>query len=213
LRLASRIEAIAVGVIAPVAVVQAYAAHPGAALSPGSLALVLETCAALVAAVSCVVLLVERHREAWSPAARTLVLWPSLVVPAAVMVSARDATTPSLAASVGGAFLAAALVTLVTRIAPVRAASWVLVSGTIGYVALLIFSAASTTLFARPAVAWLAWIVQSAVGIGLLVPPVRERCLRLFEAVAEVALGGGSVRRERLAEQSDRDRGDLVSLL
>ncbi|MCX2726232.1 hypothetical protein OO015_01815 [Thermomicrobium sp. 4228-Ro] len=213
LRAASRIEAITVGVIAPVAVIQAYVAHPGAILTRGGMSLVLETTVALLFAQVGQAIAIERRREVWSATARTLVLWPGCILPAAVLASARAATSPALAFSLGGCFLAASLVTLAARVAPVRAASWVVFAGTIGYFVLILSSGALDILADRPPVALLAWIIQMVAGLSFLLSPVRERILRALQTVSEARLGFGTVRRERLAEKADRDRGDFVPLL
>ena|GEM_PF-862406 len=213
LRTASRLEAVTVGVIAPLAVVQAYVAQPGASLTWGGTLLVLETCAALLLALLGVVIVIERRQQAWSPTGRTLVLWPGLVLPGAVLASARDATSPALAFSLGGCFLAAALVTFAARLAPVRVAPWVVAAATSGYAALLLVSGAPGILASRPPVALAAWIVQTVVGLGLLLLPPRERVLRLFEAVTVARLRLDSIRRERLAEEADGDRSDFVPFL
>lgn len=213
LRAASRSEAITVGIIAPVSVIQAYVAHPGAILTRGGNSLVLETTVALLLAQLGQAIAIERRREAWSATARTLVLWPGCVLPAVVLASARAATSPALAYSLGGCFLAASLVTFAARFAPVRAASWVVSTGTIGYFVLILSSGALDILADRPPVALLAWIIQTATGLSFLLSPVRERILRALEAVTEARPGFGTVRRERLAEETNRDRGDFVPFL
>ncbi|MCX7623150.1 MAG: hypothetical protein N2Z82_05290 [Thermomicrobium sp.] len=213
LRIASRAEAITIGAIAPIAAVQAYLGWPGSQRALASSSLVVETTVALVVAMVGLVLVVERHREQWSPTARSLVLWPGLVTPAAVFLSTPEATTPFLARSLGTCFLAAAVVTSVARLAPVRVADWVTMAGTLSFLGLVATSGQVGALVEQSPVVAVFSAIPAGVGLGLSVPAVRDRMLGVFEVVVMHRRSRRPIGGDRLTQETDRDRGDLVPLL
>ncbi len=211
LRLANRIEAVTVGVVGPLAVVQAYVASSLLEYTAGTAIVVFEIGAVLALVMIGLAALVESRSDLWSPAARTLVLWPSALVPGTVLVGARSATTPDLALALGGTFLVAALVTVAARLAPLRVAPLVIVGGTASYLVLVLASGSGGVL-ERGVPAVVVSLAQSGLGIALLVPRLRERVLLLIATIAGRS-GFRPVAGKRFAEETDRDRGDFVSLL
>ncbi|MFN3336878.1 MAG: hypothetical protein ACK42I_05175 [Thermomicrobium sp.] len=183
LRTASTVEAMTIGLVTPFAAVQAYVASSGATMTRGELLLVLETGTAITATMIAGAALVERRSDIWSPLARSLVLWPLLVVPVSVLPSAQDSSTRSLALALGGGFLAAAVVTVVARLAPAAAARWVIATGTLAYGAIILFTNGVTNLWDRPLFTFVLWMLEVGAASSLFSVTVRRWCLRVLQAV------------------------------
>ncbi|MCM8747118.1 hypothetical protein NET03_11335 [Thermomicrobium sp. CFH 73360] len=183
LRRASAVEAMTIGLVSPFAAVQAYVASSGATMTTGEVLLALETGIAITATMMAGAALVERHSDIWSPLARSLVLWPLLVVPSSVLPSAQDGSTRSLSLALGGGFLAAAFVTVVARLAPAAAARWVIAAGTLAYGTIILINTGATSLWNRPLFASVLWVLEVGVACSLFSVAARQWWLRVLQAI------------------------------
>jgi hypothetical protein len=205
LRTASLIETLALGLALPLAVVQAWVLLPTEVSAGQSLLLATEIGFALVLVMIAAAILVERKRALWSPLARVLALWLVLAGPTGILPGARDATTPALAVAVSIACLAGALVTLLARMVPARAASWVVISGTVVYLGLLGTNGTLERLLQNQPLGVLLWSGQALIAVALFFPQVRRWLVRSLDTVTAEYLLGRSRRGEGFAQETDRD--------
>ncbi|MDW7982256.1 MAG: hypothetical protein RMH81_05510 [Thermomicrobium sp.] len=196
LRAASVIEGTTIGFVTPLAVLQAYLASPSVSTNPRALLLLLETTLVMIATLVTVAIVVERWGDFWSPLQRALVLWPLLVVPLGVFSSAGDVRSSALSLALGSGFLAATIITVVARLTPVAGAPWVIVAGTVAFVAIAIGGRQDLPFWEGSPTVLVIWVVQSAVGLGLFSVSVRRLLLRAVGAVRSSAVS----RRASLGE-------------
>ncbi len=205
LRTASLIETLAIGLALPLAVVQAWVLLPTEVSTGKSILLATEIGFALVLVMIGAAILVEHRRAMWSPLAQVLALWLVLAGPTGILPGARDATTPALAVAIGLACLAGALVTLVARMVPARAASWVVISGTVSYLGLLGTNGTLERLMQNQPLGVLLWSGQALIAVALFFSRVRRWLVRSLDTVTAEYFLGRPRRSEGFAQETDRD--------
>jgi hypothetical protein len=161
-------DAWALGLITPLATVNAYVATQDRALTNVEASLYFETALALCAAI--IGLLVLSRRLAYDDATlRAYLLLPAVLQAAVLLPSVRQGDARSLLVALGGIYLAAGAITTLGWSFPGRARGWLALAGLMVYLGLVgVATGELAALFSRPSPVPLVHVLISLAGVLML---------------------------------------------
>lgn len=161
-------DAWTLGLVMPLATMNAYVATQDRALTAVEASLYFETALGLCAAVLGLLVLSRRLASA-EPALRSYLLLPSALQVAILMPGARQGDPRSLLVALAGIYLMAGVITAVGWALPRPSRPWLALAGLIIYLALVgALSGGLAALFARPAPVPLVHTALSLAGVVML---------------------------------------------
>uniref|UniRef100_A0A831TF88 Uncharacterized protein n=1 Tax=Thermorudis peleae TaxID=1382356 RepID=A0A831TF88_9BACT len=161
-------DAWTLGLITPLATVNAYVATQDRALTGVEASLYFETALALCAAIIGLLLLGRRLARG-DTALRAYVLLPAALQAAVLLPSARQGDPRSLLVALGGMYLAAGTMTTLGWALPGKARGWLALAGLLLYLGLVgIVTGGLASLFSRPSPVPLVHLLISLAGVLML---------------------------------------------